>query len=98
MELRYDDETKTRLRQWRDGDRLLYAAAEAQLNKIRDFPHTHGIDGSPRVPRIVSFSVAGRNEQYVITWQVGADAVYIADVCSVTEMKQRARLLNGPPS
>jgi len=93
MELGYDDEVKSRLRHWRDSDQLLYQAAVAQLEAIKANPTRHGIDGTPHVPRLVTFGVNGRDEQYVIVWDnPSGDVVPIASVCSMSEMQQRARL------
>ncbi|MDD7963092.1 hypothetical protein [Microbacterium thalli] len=96
MNLTYHDDTKARLRHWRDSDQPLYTAAATQLEAIKLNPTGHGIDGTPFVPRLVTFGVPGRDEEYVITWDgpVG-DVVFIANVCSVTEMQQRARLNRG---
>lgn len=95
MELRYDEATKERLRHWRDNDRALYEATERQLTSIKAGPTTHGRSGSPIVPRLVVFDVAGRDEEYVITWDPRPGYVAIGSVCSVSEMQQRARLNRG---
>lgn len=93
MRLSYDEQTKARLRNWRDSDQSLYAAAKAQLEAIKAAPTEHGIDGTPFVPRLVTFEVHGRDEQYVITWEsTEVDVVFIANLSTVTEMQQRARL------
>lgn len=93
MQLRYDDETKARLRHWRDTDPLLYQATSAQLEAIKADPDSHGIKGSPFVPRLVAFSVNGRDEEYVITWQLPQDDVtIIVNISTVEEMQQRARM------
>ena len=96
MELRYDDDTKARLRHWRDADLQLHSAALQQLEAIKRNPHRHGKDGAPHVPRLVVFDVHGRDEQYVITWEVVGEVVFIASVCTVTELQQRARLNRSP--
>lgn len=93
MQLNYDDATKDRLRAWKGADTALYDATVAQLNAIKARPTEHGIEGNPFVPRLVTFDVNGRDEIYVISWgEPKDDAVQIVDVCSVSEMQQRARL------
>ncbi|MFK4761703.1 hypothetical protein ACI3KS_12270 [Microbacterium sp. ZW T5_45] len=93
MTLRYSDETKDRLRRWRESDPTLYQAAERELNAISANPTQHGTDGTPFVPRLVTFSVNGRDEEYVITWECSPDDIaFIGNVSSVTEMMQRSRL------
>lgn len=93
MQLTYDEATKDRLRTWKDTDRALYDAAAAHLEAIKARPTEHGIEGSPFVPRLVTFDVNGRDETYVITWEEPEDdAVKIVDISSVSEMRQRARL------
>ena len=92
MELRYQDATKARLRFWRDNDPLLYSAASTELRAIKGNPRGHGIDGTPHVSRVTTFNVPGRDDDYVITWDAQATAVFIGDVCPVEELRQRARL------
>lgn len=96
MELRYEDLTKERLRAWRDNDQVLYDATVDQLQRIKGNPDRHGADGTPFVSRLVSFSVGGRDEQYVITWEVDGEDIRIGEICSVSELQQRARLRNDP--
>jgi hypothetical protein len=92
MELHYDEATKNRLRAWRANDAPLYSATEEQLGRILAAPESYGLNGTPFVPRLVSFAVHGRDEEYVITWEVAHDAIIIGDVCSVTDMRQRQHL------
>jgi len=92
MNLLYSDETKDRLRQWRDADPSLYRVTEKELQAIASNPHTHGMVGSPYVPRLVSYGVNGRDDEYVITWEVRGDSAIIGTVASMAEMRQRARL------
>lgn len=93
MHLRYDDDTKARLRHWRDADPLLYQATSAQLEGIKASPDSYGSKGSPFVPRLVTYSVNGRDEEYVITWELPQDdATLIVSISTVTEMQQRARI------
>lgn len=98
MDLRYDDDTKTRLRHWRDSDRSLYEVVDTQLQAILASPGSHGISGSPHVPRLVTFGVNGRDAEYVITWEVRESTVYIGFVCPVSELQQRTRLKQPPAS
>lgn len=96
MRLLYDDLTKERLRTWRNEDRVLYDATADQLQRIKGNPKRYGADGTPLVSRLVSFSVVGRDEEYVITWEVDGEEIRIGHVSSVSEFQQRARLRNTP--
>lgn len=92
MQLHYDEVTKQRLRAWQRDDQVLFRATEAQLRRIEASPHQHGVDGTPHVPRLVSYSVPGRDDEFVITWDVAGSRVGIISISSSAELEARAQL------
>lgn len=92
MALNYVDHVGERLLGWKSSDPSLFAAAERTLRAIDDAPASYGKDGTPLVPRLVTFLVPGRGIEYVITWEHHNGVTMILSASSTTELVQIARL------
>lgn len=66
--LSYAVEVAQKLTDLSTTDSVLHAAAVRHLAGIKDDPDTYGSPG-PGSMRVKSFPVAGRDEEYVITWE-----------------------------
>lgn len=92
MALQYAPEVRDRLLEWKVSDGTLYGATAFQLEGIREHPHQHGRAGTPLVERLVAYPVAGRDDEYVITWRTEGDDAFILSVSSTSELIQRSKL------
>lgn len=95
MALAYHPAVVERLRQWKASDAPLYMHAQRVLIAIRDDPSGHGTYAEAIDARLVTFTVPGRADMYVIVWFEQGDVTAIADIDSAAQFAQRQRFRLG---
>ncbi len=89
VDLNYDEETKQRLRDWRTGDPQLYARTAEVLDSVKADPEGYGA-GEARGPRLKIYQVPGRDDEYVVTWEVVGGELFVGEISTVDELRRRA--------